>query len=337
MAGLKLGAVGEKISKFRRLAGLSLAALTLTITGCAELPADAPTTPVDYRACVVSPKTSNYDLLAETADYSVRQAVVTYGIQRSRLNSNAANFAKDVSKQIRQGCRLFVVTGSDLSQAVLAASAAHKNVNFAYIINQRISSLEKVNQENLVVYSIDTFEAGLISGYIAGSASTNRRVLGYLCPNDGFNEFLQGVQEGVSKVPGAPVQYEMLFDSMPPAGPNQPGVIVSAACDLKDSDQIVTGTTGNLLGYGSDLYGMFTSEANQKRVLSTVEPQFGSRLLDLIASDLEGDFIGGSLGSYIATFGNAGLGLSAEHDLNLPSGTAENLKTLTTDYEASLK
>jgi hypothetical protein len=73
------------------------------------------------------------------------------------------------------------------------------------------------------------------------------------------------------------------------------------------------------------------------QIAATVIPQAGPRLLELIADDLESEFIGGALGSVGASFTNGGLVISQEHDVPFPAGELEKLEALAETYEISLK
>jgi hypothetical protein len=90
-------------------------------------------------------------------------------------------------------------------------------------------------------------------------------------------------------------------------------------------------------GFGRDLFFNTSLGEQNKFVAATVVPQIAPRLLEVIASDLEGDFIGGSLGSAVASFGNGGLKISPEHEVPFPSNVLKQLEQLALDYEITLK
>lgn len=322
-----------------RLALLSAGALLLS--GCAELPADAPVTAVDYKACIVEENTPLASPLVEVADYGVKQAVVTYGITRYQLSVIATKLKTTVAKQVKQHCNLIVVSGIGFADQLAEVAKAYPGANFVYVSDQTEPALVNANLENLVVYSVDTYEAGLLSGYLAAGLTDNAKVLSGVCPIDGYVEpFRKGATEGVSKFSvdsGTSIENILLFDMFPANGPMQPDVTLSGGCGVTEASSTLTQTESKWVGYGLDLYYEPTLSKVKGRIAVTVVPQLAPKLMELIGSDLEGDFIGGRFGSYHATYGNGGLALSPEHDINVPATLTAPLKTMAEDYEASLK
>ena len=311
------------------------------MTGCAELPVDAPITAVDYKACVVDQKTVSLTPLADVADYGVKQAVVTYGISRSVFTVTPSRLASMVQKQVKQGCNLFVVSGTGFASQLVNIAKDNQSVNFVYVSDEPNSALVYANLENLVVFSADTYEAGLLSGFLAAGLTDNSRVLTGFCPVEGFVEpFKNGYDDGISKYSNllnSSVDNIMYFDSLPMNGPTQPDVALVGGCPVSEATYILNNTEMKWVGYGRDLYNDPTLSKLKSRLAANVAPQIGTKLLELIASDLEGDFIGGTFGSFRATFGNGGLALSPEHDINIAPTLIDSLKTVALDYETSLK
>lgn len=325
----------SSVKKTSRLALISAALLLLT--GCAELPAAAPISTVDYKACVVEEKGPTLSPLAAVADYGVKQAVVTYGISRNLSSVTEVRFADTIAKQLKQGCQLFVVTGAGLAKQMLEVAKDNQAANFVYVSDETNSSLVSANLENLVVYSVDTYEAGLLTGFLGAGLTDNARILLSLGFSDAFQ---RGTSDGISKyvaTSGNPIERIYLMDMMPPNGPTQPDVALSGGFGETQVQSWLTGTEFKLVDYGLDQYNVTALAKLKNRLAVTVEPKLGDKLLELIGSDLEADFIGGSFGSYHATFGNGGLGITPERDINLPPALLENLKTVAIDYEASLK
>jgi len=339
--GLKLGSVPEKSSTMKpsRLAMISIAVLLLT--GCAELPSDAPVTPVDYKACVVEQKAESLSPLAELADYGVKQAVVTYGIGRSVFTVTDSQFRATVQKQLKQKCSLFVVSGVGFENQLVEVAKMNPSANFVYISDQSSSALVFANLENLVVFSADTFEAGLITGFLAAGLTDNGRVLTGVCPVPSFIEpFKAGYDDGIvkySSLSGNPVENIRYFDTLPANGPFQPDVALIGGCPKSETTYVLNNTEAKWVGYGRDLYTDSSMSKLKTRLAANIEPQIGAKVLELIGADLEGDFIGGTFGSFHATYGNGGLQLSPEHDINIPPALIELLKTAALDYETSLK
>ena len=325
----------SSVKKISRIALISAALLLLT--GCAELPAAAPISPVDYKACVVEEKGPTLSPLADVADYGVKQAVVTYGITRAVVSVTDSKFESAVSKLVKQKCNLLVVTGVNFADQLVSVAKDNATANFVYVSDQTHSDLVSSNVENLVVYSVDSYEAGLLVGYLAAGLTDNDRVLSGL----GFVEaFTRGIEDGVSKYSTATsqaIENIRLIDMVPSNGPTQPDVAVSGGFGVTEATNLLVGNEFKWVGFGRDLYNEPSLVQVKNRIAVTVEPRLGGKLLELIASDLEGDFIGGTFGSYHGTFGNGGLGLSPEHDINLPATLLQELKTVANDYEASLK
>jgi basic membrane protein A len=333
--------VPENKSKFKKSALSALFALTLTLTGCAELPADAPISKVDYKACVISEKDPLPSPLTEIADYAVKQAVVTYGINRNSSSVIAEKFASAVSKEIKRKCNLVVVAGFGFAAQMGEVAKSYPKANFVFVSDRIHSSLVRSNIENLVAYSVDTYEAGYLSGFLAAGLTGNSKVLTAVCPTIGMREsFVKGMTAGManfSDATGNKVEEQILIDFLPPNGPNQPDVYISAGCPAENDVSRLEQTEMKLVAYGRDRYSDPAFEKVKSRIAATIQPQLGTRILDVIGSDLEGDFIGGTLGSFTATFGNGGLELSPEHDVNLPPALLERLRVAANDYEASLK
>jgi hypothetical protein len=313
----------------------------LTLTGCAELPTDAPISKVDYKACVVEEKGQLPSPLLDVVDYAVKQAVVTYGITKTTVATVPEQFEKTIAKQAKQKCDLMLISGFGFSELIEPAVKNNPSINFIYVSDRSNASLVRSNQENLVVYSVDTYEAGYLAGFLSAGLSENARVLTGVCPVVGMNDlFSKGLIAGVSNyslVSGVAVEEVMMFDMLPPNGPMQPDVYATAGCPSEDDVSTLNQTEMKLVGYGRDRFGEAAFEQIKNRIAATVQPQLGTRILDVIGSDLESDFIGGTLGSFTATYGNGGLELSPEHDVNLPPALLERLKTAAADYEASLK
>jgi basic membrane protein A len=327
--------VPENSAKFRFRLIASLSALTFALTGCSELPASAPITPVNYRACLVTEGSADDNAVNALADYSIKQAVVTYGIQRSVSQSTPAKFAATVKKMVAQKCNLVVVSGSGFASQLSTVVAAMPAENFVYLSDSSASELLKADLQNLSIYEIDLYEAGLVSGYVAASISVSH-VVTMACGTRVSETYLEGARAGAARFD----QVGMTNTRVNPAAGlavDYTDVLLTAGCvgDLAPIGQDPKVVA--MIGYGPDLYLNQSLGDAKSRVATTVIPQIGSRLLEIIASDLEGDFIGGSLGSTVAHYGNGGLQLSPNHDFSLSGTVVNELQSVTTDYEAGLK
>ena len=295
---------------------------TFALAGCAELPAPAPITEVDYRGCVLSQSDSLDPTLTEVAEYSMNQAAVTYGIQRTDLAVKATKLTTGVKKLVQGGCKLVVVSGADFGAGMVDVATKYPDVNFVYFAEKAEAKIASANLDNLVAYGVDLFEVGIISGFLSADLSTNHYIS--LACTSGIGEtILSGARFGVEKFE-VPTQ----FDS------SLADVQIVAGC--KD-ELVATDAVHTYVGYGLDNFHVSRYDAIKDKFATTVVPLLGSKLMDVVAADLESDFIGGSLGSVTATYGNGMLALSPEHNVPLSSATLTKLQTVIADYEATLK
>jgi hypothetical protein len=321
-------------SRFRLIATLS--ALTFALAGCAELPASAPIEQVDYRGCLVAQSDASDQTLADLADYSLNQAAVSYGIKRTNSAATASKLAPAVKKLTKAECKLIAVAGAGFAQDLIKVAKSYPEANFVYFTDVPTPSLSAANLDNLVVFGVDLHEVGLISGYLAASQSRVHRIA--LSCGQGLDEsFVRGAKWGAA-------QFDMEADSitrvdarvgsMVTGDTELPDVYLTAGCRgaFKGPDQ-----SPILVGYGRDNFLSADYAAVKSQIAATVTPKIGDKLLEVIASDLEGDFVGGSLGSVTASYGNGLIALAPEHDVTLSAATLTKLQTVVADYEAGLK
>ena len=308
----------------------AISSVALLFSGCAELPSPAPTSTVDFKVCAVTDKLSVDSDLSQVVDYSVKQAVVTYGIHSAAKEATKTNLAKTVAKLSKTGCNLFVIQGDEFDAAIAQIAKNQLGQNFIFISNRSDSAAISLDQQNLVSYTVDEFEQGLVLGYFAAAiANGNSFALGCLPVS---NQIFDGIQSGVSRFAkdSGQIANLVLQDTMTP-----PSLEILAECKGKFDwvTNEVTGTKTILVGNGLDLYLNPVFKDLKGQIAGSVTPAIGSKIMEAIASSLEGDFIGGRLGSYSATYGNGGIKMSSERDTNYPKTILAEQNRVTLDYE----
>lgn len=326
--------VPENLKSRTLTAAAALFALAGMLSGCSTLPSDSPLETVDYRACLVTDGDANRIGINDSSLYSLNQAVVTFGIQKTVVATNPSKFEATMNRLVKAKCNLISVVGSRFAESLAGVVSANPQTHFLFITDGSDQKILAADLENLAVYRIDVYQAGLLAGHLAASLSANRE-LGVVCGNSVNLRYLAGVREGL-----AAFDTENEVTTRITADGNLNGltdVILNYGC----RDQIPTGdayASGfKLVGFGRDLYLDSAFESQKALIAATVIPQAGPRLLELIAADLESEFIGGPLGSTVASFSNGGLVISQEHEVAFPAGELEALKDLATQYEISLK
>jgi hypothetical protein len=316
------------------IAWISVASVALA--GCAELPNAAPITPVDYRGCVLSQSDSNDSTLSEVATYSMNQAAVTYGIKRTDLEVTSGKLTSGVKKLAKAGCQLVVVSGSGFGSAIASTASDFPKVNFIYVSEKAEPKISAANLDNLVAYGVDLYEVGIISGYLAADLSQLHYVsLG--CSSEIGETLLLGAKYGASKFDSEnAVETKVVarVGTMVTSETVLPDVELLAGCA---KSFVANDAVRAYIGYGLDNYLDSRFETVKNKIATTVVPQLGSKIMEVVASDLESDFIGGNLGSVTATYGNGLLTLSPDRDIAIDADTLTKLQTVVADYEATLK
>lgn len=316
----------------RKLAALAVATITaLTLSACAPLPEDVPATPVDFDACMISQKTDLIDPIAELAIYGIKHAVVSFGVQYQDKEVSAGKFESEAKKLVKLGCDFIAVTGPDFSPLLDKVVTSNPSVNFVYFSTRTEPELLANDRENLAIYSIDEYQAGLVTGFLAAKVSQTHS-LSISCNGNLSNTFLNGIYNGAAKFDETNrVSTSVSIANMQPAD-----VLVIAGCE--DSLAPLASTISELkavaVGYGADFYTKDALGDVKSQIASTVVPQVANFAWTSIAAALEGDFIGGSIGSVVATYGNQGIALSPEHDVNLPGSLTDELTQMIATYEA---
>jgi hypothetical protein len=237
-----------------------------------------------------------------------------------------------VGTLLKEKCNLIAIVGSRFTDYMVPLANSNPETHFLFITEASDRSLLKADLQNLASYRVDVYEAGLLAGYVAASISESRQ-LATLCGNSVNSGYLAGVRAGA-----AAFDVEQETNTTVNAGAvTFSDVLLPYGC----RDEIPLGTDFQtpfkLVGYGRDLYFEPELELVKPFVVATIIPQAGSRLLEIIAADLESEYIGGTLGSTVASYGNGGLVISDEHALPLPAGELEKLRVLAEEYETSFK
>lgn len=266
--------------------------------------------------------------------YSLNQAVVTFGIQKTVVATNPSKFETTMNRLVKAKCNLISVVGSRFAESLGGVVSANPQTHFLFITDGLIPEILGTDLGNLAVYRVDVYEAGLLAGHLAASFSENRE-LAVVCGSSVNVRYLDGIRAGVSAFD---LQNKVTTRLTSDGNLNgMTDVVLNYGC----RDQIPTAdayaSSFKLVGFGRDLYVDSAFENQKALIAATVIPQAGPRLLELIAADLESEFIGGALGSTVASFNNGGLLISQEHEVAYPAGELDALKALATQYEVSLK
>lgn len=329
-------------SKFQAIALAGF--LTLALASCASLPADAPIEKVDYRACLITQDDifGKATGLNELSEYGVKQAVVTYGVGFEKVSSTKEKFASGVKSLAKKGCNAIVAAGSDFGSQVAAIAVANPSINFLYVGADQDMAVIDGSVENLAVYRVDLFEAGMVQGYTAASLSKLHSIALYLQPQVNDGGIQAGIREGVAIYDGEnDTQTSVYIAGVLMADYSKPGAsdiaLIPANVDLKIAIPELNNSKVTIVALGNDLYEREGTKDLRDQIFATVRPEVATRIMEMIAADLEGEFIGGSLGSTVATFGNGGIKLSPEHEQNYANGLVDALQKFTLDYETKTR
>jgi hypothetical protein len=315
-----------KFASFLALAGL--------LSGCATLPADSKVDAVEYRACLVVDGDLSTTGVIESSLYSLNQAVVTFGIQKTVVESSPLKFAREVDKLVLKPCDFITIVGAGFTELVKPVVEANPNINFLFISDEPANELLSANLSNLAIYGVDVYEAGLLAGHIAASI-TETRQLAVVCQNPRESEFFRGVEAGMKNFDQELGTTTTLNSRLLAVAP----VDVYLPYRCQDELPEILEPAGNykIVGFGRDVFLDPKLSDSKDFVAATIIPQAGPRLFEAIAADLESEFLGGIFGSVVALFGNGGLVISEEHALALPAGELEKLQILAEQYESSLQ
>lgn len=332
--GLKLGAVLENSKNLKRSLIAASLGLTLAVSGCSTLPENAPLTPVDYRACLVTEGSSDQPGINELATYALNQSVVVYGVKKSLAEATFANFPKKVSALVKDDCRLIAVASNNFDGLVDEASEEYPEVNFLLITEGDDPELIQKERQNLAIHRIDVFTAGVLAGHIAASLST-RHEIAVVCSEQIHPLYLEGVRAGVKEFDlEADVQTLVRTEEREMAGVDvalpfgcEPDLTKLAANELRERTLLV--------GYGRDLFTKPQYDDAKGQLATTIVPSVVNRFVESVAADLEGDFIGGFAGSVLADFNSGDLKLAKEHEVILPLGEVEKLSGLAAKFETT--
>ncbi len=332
--GLKLVSVPEIPANRAIFKIAGLLALAGLLTGCAALPKDASIESVNYRACLVTDGDALRPGLADSSVFSLNQAVVTFGIKKKIIESNPSKFETTIQDFVKSKCSFIAVVGSRFTQFVQPAVEANPATHFLFITDGSDQALLAANLENLAVYRVDVYEAGLLAGHLSASASTTHQlVVG--CRGAVNAEYLDGLRAGASSFDAEAKTSTSVNSSS--ALLVDPDVLLVYGCRDEIPSDPENLKQFKLVGYGRDLFFDPALEIAKPNVLATIIPQAGPRFFEAIAADLESEFIGGTLGSTVASYGNGGLIISEEHLIALPTGELEKLKGLAEEYEMTFK
>lgn len=311
-----------------------LLALAGLLSGCSTLPVDSKIEPVDYRACLITDGDASTTGLNESSLYSLNQAVVTFGIQKTIVESSPSKFSKNVDKLIKGSCNFIAIVGANFTDLIQPKVETNPNINFLFITDESETKLLSADISNLAIYRVDAYEAGLLAGHLAASITSTRQ-LSVVCDDAGDTLFYHGVVTGLRK-------FDEEFGTTTSANTHSMAVApvdvyLPYLCQNELPGILAAAGNSKIVGFGRDLYLDPRLSESKEFVAATIIPQAGPRLFEAIASDLESEFIGGPLGSTVASLNNGGLAISQERDIAFPAGELEKLKALAMEYEISLK
>lgn len=343
-ASLKLVSV-LKTSGDRKFRAAALAAASLfALTACASLPADAPIEKVDYRACLITQDDpfGRATGLGELSEYGVKQAVVTYGVGFEKVSSTKEKFAAGVKSLAKKGCNAIVATGPDFGNQVATSAVANPSINFLYVGADQDMAVVDGSVGNLAVYRVDLFEAGMVQGYVAASLSKSNRVGLFSQPEVNDAGIQAGVRAGVGiyDFEHGTQTSVMILGFLPSNSESAEAadvVLIPSNADITRALPAIVSSKVTLVALGGDLYENDEVKEVRSQIFASVHLEVAARIMEMIAADLEGEFIGGSLGSTVATFGNGGIKLSPEHEQNYANGLVDAIQKFTLDYETKTR
>jgi basic membrane lipoprotein Med (substrate-binding protein (PBP1-ABC) superfamily) len=324
---------------------IALAAiLSFALTGCATLPADAPTEKVDYRACLITQDDAfgKATGLNELSEYGVKQAVVTYGVGFESASSSKAKYAADLKYLVKKKCDSIVVSGPDFGELVGASAVANPDINFLYVAPTLDSKNIDGSIGNLAVYAVDQYESGMVQGYVAASLSQLHRVGFYMQPELDDRGIQAGIRAGVRAFDlerGVTTDVSNIgFLTADYTSPDAVDVVVVPTNAIEPAAiPRVKNSKATIVALGGDLYENDVYKELRPQIFTSVTPAVAGRIMELIAADLEGEFIGGTLGSTTARYGNGGIKLTPEHEQTYPAGLLDDIQHFTLDFETKTR
>lgn len=304
----------------------------------------------DFKACMVSDTGGfNDHSFNETSLAGMMQAGQTYGVQTSKLQSNAdSDYPTNLATLTKQGCNEITSVGFLLADSTLAAAKKNPNTKYAIIDN----SYGHAIPANLKELTFATDQAAFLGGYLA-AGTTHSGTIGTMggveIPSvtiymDGF---LKGIQQ-YNKDNGKNVKL-LGWDGKKGAFSNDFGDV--SKCKSIAQTQIQQGADiefpvaggcgeGALqaakaagdLGIWVDTDG-YESEPDYKSILlASVMKRVDSATIAAIVDAASGKW---SNKPYVGTLANQGVALSPYHDFD--SQIPQDLKDKITSYQQQIE
>lgn len=337
---LKLDSVLKTSGKSKLQAFALTGILTFSLSACASLPADAPIDKVDYRTCLITQDDAFGQAtgLNELSEYGVKQAVVTYGTSFAHVDSNKNEFAGGIKSLAKKGCNAIIASGPDFSGLIAAAAASNPEINFLYVGATAQATAIDGSIENLALYLVDLYEAGMIQGYTGALLSKRHSIALYLQPETYDGGIQAGIRAGVAIYDEENnTQTSVKIDTMLTPDVSAPDAadvaLIPANTDFSSVVPALKDSKVTIVALGNDFYELDGTKEVRDQIFASVRPEVSSRIMEMIAADLEGEFIGGTLGSTRAHYGNGGIKLTPEHEQVYPAGLSDSLSHFTLDYE----
>ncbi len=356
------------------IAGPALvAAIALTIAGCAEPPSAAPppsssapsggpssaTGGADFKACMVSDAGGFDDKSFNQTSYKgLTDAKAELGIETGQVEStNTADFAKNIQSMVDADCKMIVTVGFLLGDATLKAAKANPDIEFAIVDSNDPKYAEVKNLKPLV---FNTAESSFIAGYLAAAMTQTKKVGTYggaKIPT--VTIFMDGYAQGVAyynQQKSATVQV-IGWDAAKQDGQFVPGDkpfenvtggkqiaenLVSQGSDIlfpvagpagEGGLQVAKASGGKVNAIWVDTDGCISAEAYCPNLISSVYKAMDVSVKDSIAAAVDGSF---NNEPYVGTLANDGTGLSPFHDFDskVPAELKAELEKIKADIQA---
>jgi basic membrane protein A len=358
------GNIVKTVSRTTAIKGLALAAIaSLALAGCAAAPAAPTATPVDYKACMVSDAGGFNDASFNQEAYAgLQQAKAELGVQTAQVESpekaTQTDYVSGIDSMIAEGCNLIITVGFNLATATRDAAKANPEVNFA-LIDSGLSNddFSPLSLPNVKPIQYDTAEAAFLAGYLAAATSKTGKVATYggmLFPSvtifmDGFKQGVEAYNKAKGKkvaVLGATGTDSSKWAATGDFNDQAKGKTLTEGFFAQGADVVlpVAGPVGvgtgqatldkkgtYVVGVDSDWYGLATHAAYKANILTSIEKKMSAAVLAVIKSGVEGNFTGGDENQYVGNLSNAGVAISAQHDVVYPTGIQAELDALKED------
>jgi basic membrane protein A len=171
----------------KRSTAAFFSALTISalLSGCATAASEPKPTPIDFKACVVSPTPIvSAGSATEQALTALERAVLTRGIEFDELyitqTQSTGSYAAGMTKLIEGGCDFVMASGHRMAKAVHRAATEHPQTNFA-LVDASLTDENglAVDLQNVIEINSDISTQAFLAGYRA-AAETKTEIVAAL-------------------------------------------------------------------------------------------------------------------------------------------------------------